>query len=291
MPGSEPSAPGPYPLVRCRDCGTARTAAPAGGLDEDTGGYAASGPRLARLAAPVLGAFDRERLRLVRGAAEPGARLLDVGAGRGRFLAAAGRAGYDARGIEPAPARAAAARARGVAVECVALEAAEVVPGSVDLASFWHVLEHVEDPAAAVARVASWLTDGGALVVAVPNLASLQARLGGERWLQWDLPRHRTHFTPAGLERLLAAHGLRVERTAHVLLEHNPFGMWQSLVSRVTREPSYLYRLFARTAPPEVRDLAVTLAALPLAPVAALLEGVAGALGRGGTMTVVARKV
>ena len=112
------------------------------------------------------------------------------------------------------------------------------------------MLEHVEDPAAAVARVASWLTDGGALVVAVPNLASLQARLGGERWLQWDLPRHRTHFTPAGLERLLAAHGLRVERTAHVLLEHNPFGMWQSLVSRVTREPSYLYRLFTRTARP-----------------------------------------
>jgi hypothetical protein len=172
----------------------------------------------------------------------------------------------------------------------VALEAADVEPGSVDLASLWHVLEHVEDPAAAIARVASWLTDGGALVVAVPNLASLQARLGGERWLHWDLPRHRTHFTPAGLERLLAAHGLRVERSAHVLLEHNPFGMWQSLVSRATREPTYLYRLLTRTARPRARDLAVTVAALPLLPAAALLEAAAGALRHGGTMAVVARK-
>lgn len=66
--------------------------------------------------------------------------------------------------------------------------------------------------------------------------------------------------------------------------------MWQSLVSRATREPSYLFRLLARTARPHPRDLAVTLAALPLLPAAALLEAVAGALRRGGTVAVVARK-
>src|SRR3712207_7784147 len=44
---------------------------------------------------------------------------------------------------------------------------------------------------------------GGALLVGVPNLDSLQARLAGSAWYHLDLPRHRTHFTVAGLHALL----------------------------------------------------------------------------------------
>jgi 2-polyprenyl-3-methyl-5-hydroxy-6-metoxy-1,4-benzoquinol methylase len=289
VPGSEPEDPGPFELERCGACGTARTVTPAAGGAEP-GGYASSPPRLQRAAAPVLELFARERLALARRAQPPPARLLDVGAGRGRFVAAAARAGYAAVGIEPGPGRAAIARERGAEVQTATLETAEVPSGSVDVVTLWHVLEHVEDPGAALKRVASWLAPGGALVVAVPNLASLQARLGGDAWMHWDLPRHRTHFTPAGLSRLLAAHGLPVQRTRHVLLEHNPFGMWQSLVSRVTREPSLLYRVLARRAPVRGRDLAITAIALPAFPAAAALEAAAGALGRGGTLAAIARR-
>ncbi len=79
-------------------------------------------------------------------------------------------------------------------------------------------------------------------------------------------------------------------RTVHTLLEHNPFGTWQSLVSRATREPSYLYNLLKRNAPLRSPDLIVTAAALPLLPVAALLEMAAGRAGRGGTIAVLARR-
>lgn len=78
---------------------------PVAGL-HDTGAYAAAGPRFRRAAAPALRAFDRGRLRMLARAQPPPARLLDVGAGRGRFVAAARARGYDARGIEPSPARA-----------------------------------------------------------------------------------------------------------------------------------------------------------------------------------------
>ncbi len=125
----------------------------------------------------------------------------------------------------------------------------------------------------------------------MPNLASLQARLGGERWFHLDVPRHRTHFTPDGLAALLAAHGFVVERTVQALAEHNPFGMWQSLASRLTRRPSYLYHLLKRSAPLDAGDLGLTLAALPLAPAAAALELLAGLGGRGGTIAVLARRV
>ena len=45
----------------------------------------------------------------------------------------------------------------------------------------------------------------GTLVVAVPNLGSVQARIGGDRWFHQDVPRHRTHLTPAGASALLDA--------------------------------------------------------------------------------------
>jgi 2-polyprenyl-3-methyl-5-hydroxy-6-metoxy-1,4-benzoquinol methylase len=113
-----------------------------------------------------------------------------------------------------------------VALGRARVENAAIAAGSVDAVSLWHVLEHVEDPGTALRAVRAWLAPGGVLLVGVPNLASWQARLAGPRWYHLDLPRHRTHFTPTGLEALLEASGFTVERAAHVLLEHNPLGMW-----------------------------------------------------------------
>jgi SAM-dependent methyltransferase len=255
-----------------------------GGLYE-SGAYGPAQPRLHGAAGPLLGIFDRRRLALVRALAAPPARLLDAGAGRGRFVAAARAAGYDASGIEPSGRGAGAAN-----VEPATIEEATVAPGSLDVVTLWHVLEHLEDPGAALAGIASWLRPGGGLLIGVPNLASLQARLGGERWYHLDVPRHRVHFTPPGLKALLRSHGLVLQATRHTLLEHNPFGMWQTLVSRLTRHPSYVYNVLKRNAPLRSPDLAIAVAALPAAPFVAALELAAGAAGRGGTIAVLARR-
>lgn len=66
--------------------------------------------------------------------------------------------------------------------------------------------------------------------------------------------------------------------------------MWQSLVSRWTTTPSWLYHALKRNAPLGGRDAAITAAALPLAPVAAAAELAAELAGRGGTIAVVAAK-
>jgi hypothetical protein len=75
-----------------------------------------------------------------------------------------------------------------------------------------------------------------------------------------------------------------------VLLEHNPFGMWQTLVSRFTSYPSYVYNVLKRNAPLRSADLAISAAALPLAPLAGALELLAGRRGHGGTVAVLARR-
>ena len=124
----------------------------------------------------------------------------------------------------------------------------------------------------------------------MPNLASVQARAGGGRWFHLDVPRHRTHFTVDGLHALLRRAGLDPVATHHVLAEHNPFGLWESLVSRATRIPSWLYHALKHNAPLRSRDALVTAAALPLAPLAVLAEAAFGLAGRGGTVAVVARR-
>ncbi|HEY6526900.1 MAG TPA: class I SAM-dependent methyltransferase [Solirubrobacteraceae bacterium] len=289
-----------YELRRCTVCGTSVTITPEGasgpgvsggaGDPHESGAYRAGTPRGYRAALPLLRAFDRRRLALLRRIAVPPARVLDAGAGQGRFVAAARAAGYDAFGIEPAQRGLQRAAALSVPVLPVTIEAAEIPAGSLDAVTLWHVLEHVTDPGVALERIAGWLVPGGGLLVGVPNLASLQAQVGGERWYHLDVPRHRTHFTPAGLTRLLERSGLAPVAVHHLLLEHNPYGMWQSAVNRLTRDPSYVYNVLKRNAPPVSRDLAVSALALPLAPLAAAAELAAGASRRGGTIAVLARR-
>ncbi|HEX3690545.1 MAG TPA: class I SAM-dependent methyltransferase [Solirubrobacteraceae bacterium] len=292
VPGSEPAlAHLQYELWRCGACGTGVTVDPGGAGDlHESGAYRPGTPRLHGAVLPVLRTFDRRRLALLRRIATPPARVLDAGAGQGRFVATAHAAGYDAFGIEPSRRGLERARALGVPVQAVTIEAAEIGAGSLDAVTLWHVLEHLADPAGALARIAGWLRPGGGLLVGVPNLASLQARIGGERWYHLDVPRHRTHFTAGGLTRLLQDSGLAAVAVHHLLLEHNPFGMWQSAVSRLTRDPSYVYNLLKRNARATSRDLAVSALALPLAPAAAAAELAAGMARRGGTIAVLARR-
>jgi SAM-dependent methyltransferase len=284
----EPTIARAYLLHRCRDCGTASTPGVAEPELYETGVYRAGRTRLSPLVEAVRRGFERQKLRLLRRAVAPPAAIVEVGAGQGRFVAAARAAGYETRGLEPSARGVEVARERGVELERAGIEDAAVPAASVDGIVVWHVLEHLDDPGAAVGRMAAWLRPGGALLLGVPNIDSLQAAIGGGRWLHLDLPRHRHHFTPAGVRALLSRHGLAVRAEHHVLLEHNPFGMWQAWLDRATRTPSYAYNLVKRNAPLDARDLVPTVAIAPLAPLAAAVEVGAGLARRGGTVAVVA---
>jgi SAM-dependent methyltransferase len=225
---------------------------------------------------------------LARSGLPAGARVLDVGAGQGRLVEELDRRGFDAAGIEPSARSAGMAAAAGRAVERAGID--EHDDGGLGGAVLWHVLEHLDDPAGRLGRVAGWLAPGGLAVVGVPNIASRQAELAGDRWLHLDLPRHRTHFTPAGLEAILEGAGLEPVATAHMVWEHNPFSMWMSLLGKAGMTPNFPFHAIKRNVPLRGKDVALTLAGLPLTPIAAVYEGVAAARGRGGTIAVVARR-
>lgn len=105
----------------------------------------------------------------------PGARVMDVGASSGEFTFVMHRAGFLARGIEPNLGYADfARRTYGVTLEGGGLEEAAVAPGSLDLVTLNHVLEHLVDPWGALRRVHGWLRDDGLLFLEVPNLAGVR---------------------------------------------------------------------------------------------------------------------
>jgi SAM-dependent methyltransferase len=278
VPAGEPSDPRTFALLRCEECGSAVTVGEAPGPDSyESGVYAPGGPRAPRFVRALQRATVGQPVRMLR--LPRGARVLDVGAGTGRLVAALRQAGYDARGIDASP--------RSAAVERASIE--EHDDAGLDAVVMWHVLEHLAEPAAALARVRGWLRPGGVVLIGTPNAASLQARIAGPGWLHWDAPRHRAHFTPAGLSALLTRSGFEPARTRHLVWEHNPHAMWMGVLSRAGMTPGYPFHLLKRNAKPRPKDLMLVGLGVPLAPLAALLEAGAAAARRGGTLAVVAR--
>jgi SAM-dependent methyltransferase len=137
---------------------------------------------------------------------------LDVGCGRGDLGAALIGAGWRVTGVEPSATACAVAGARGIDARRGTLAEVELEPAAYDAASFRHSLEHVTDPVADLRRVHDALRPGGLVLVTVPHFGGWQARRFRSRWYHLDLPRHRIHFTAAGLARALERAGLQPMR-------------------------------------------------------------------------------
>jgi SAM-dependent methyltransferase len=116
-----------------------------------------------------------------------------------------------------------------------------------DTVIIWHVLEHLHDPRGVLEEIHRILRPGGKLIVAVPNLSSLQARWTGPAWFHLDLPRHLYHFSLRSLEELIERAGFEVESAHHFSLRQNPFGWIQSVLNRMASLPrNGLYTLLHR---------------------------------------------
>jgi SAM-dependent methyltransferase len=141
---------------------------------------------------------------------------LDIGCGDMRYLRVLQRAGVAPAklyGLELDDRVVEKATQEGFSVFNERVETATSIPiGSIDLATMFHVIEHVADPALVLAKIRTWLRPGGVLVIETPNVASLDAELFRKRyWGGYHIPRHWHLFRPSNLQRLLEQHGFAVE--------------------------------------------------------------------------------
>jgi SAM-dependent methyltransferase len=230
----------------------------------------------------------KRRLGFVEAALGKGAkgRLLDIGCGDGSFLAAARDKGWQVMGTElnPEP-----VRTLGFPV----VSDVGMLPPYPPFAciTMWHTLEHMTDIPRVLAKARQLLADDGRLIIAVPDLGGLQARLFRRHWLHLDVPRHLFHLNDRSLSACLAAAGFRVERRWHQELEYDLMGWSQSALNWLLPTPNLFFDLV--TGKPSTAGPLQKTAALLLGGIFTLLalpaQVVGTFMGRGGTLVVVAR--
>ena len=137
-------------------------------------------------------------------------RYLDVGCGSGGALGVAQALGWQVTGVEVDEAAAAKAKRFTSAIHVGAVLSAPFAAGRFDVATAFHVLEHVPDPVAVLRRMLEWLAPAGLLIVEVPNAGGLGAAIFGKAWSGLELPRHLSHFSPDTLRRAAEQAGGRV---------------------------------------------------------------------------------
>jgi SAM-dependent methyltransferase len=238
--------------------------------------------RFAGLGDRALRSFRGRLARRLDRIAPPGP-ILDVGAGDGALLDSLASVGREAMGLERRSARPDVREA----------ELSEV-DGRFAAIVFWHSLEHLRHAGPALDRAAQLLAPGGIVVVAIPNLDSLQARAFGERWFALDLPRHLVHVPARALIERLRELGLKPARVSYLRGGQVVFGWLHGIVGSLPGHPDLydaIRRPEARRGGMPVPERAATLVAgalaLPISTACALLEA---SLRRGGTVYVEARR-
>lgn len=148
-----------------------------------------------------------------------GARLLDIGCGRGDFINQAVKKGWEAEGVDlldwntPHPVRIRVG-------DFLNMDLAET---RYDVVTAWAMLEHVRKPSAFFQKVSTLLKPGGRFVFVVPNFGAP----GMRHTCTEDIPRHLWLFTPRAVAAYLAKYGMTPLSILHDdrLYTSYPFGL------------------------------------------------------------------
>ena len=140
--------------------------------------------------------------------------ILDYGCGTGMFLKVCQDAGWKSFGMEPDKG------ARKIASEMGLNTFSDkeriqtyIRAEKFDIITLWHVLEHVTDLEETLNFFKEKLNQNGALIIAVPNYTSYDAKHYKEHWAAYDVPRHLYHYEIETIQKLLNRFSFKLVET------------------------------------------------------------------------------
>jgi SAM-dependent methyltransferase len=183
-------------------------------------------------------AFARQATTLLRHAGIHPRRVLDFGCGSGQFTRCLGNllngasvVGSDFHSTPPPD----LAGRPYLSFDRLREEGA----GTFDLVLAMHVLEHDDDPAGLIDRIAAMVRPGGTILFEVPNIDCVWTQLLGQYWDAWYLPFHRSHFSRRGLRALVERADLEIVSEHSVCLPT----MGRSLANLLRRRNNLIFLL------------------------------------------------
>lgn len=138
--------------------------------------------------------------------------MLEIGCASGDFLQRMAAIGWKVEGVEFSSMAASKAINKGFQVHVGSLETTPFPKQRLDLIVGWMVLEHLHDPIKALTNMQKWIKLDGYFVFSVPNAASFEFNLFGNKWDALQLPNHLYHFTPTTLRDILYTSGWQIEK-------------------------------------------------------------------------------
>lgn len=137
--------------------------------------------------------------------------ILDVGCSTGIFLNEMQEKGWKAVGVEISQFAGDYAKKKfNLDVKIGEFEENDFAARSLDVITFWDVLEHTFSPIKQIRLSNHFLRNNGFLIINIPNWNSFDRKLFNRFWVGFDPPRHLYIFTEEVLTRILQENGFEV---------------------------------------------------------------------------------
>lgn len=157
--------------------------------------------------------LERLHYRYFRNPGLKKGKILDVGCGNGNYLYLFRKKGWDCYGTEVSSSMIDYMISDlGLKIFKGELYDITLPEEYFDVVTFWGSLEHMNNPFEVLTKTYRLLKPGARVIILVPNIESLEARIFRNYWHHIEVPTHYYQFSPETLTNLLKRAGFKIER-------------------------------------------------------------------------------
>ena len=219
----------------------------------------------------------------------PKGAILDIGCGRGIFLSKLKKYGWAPMGTELFEGANTIAEALEIPIKTGDLKELTLGTEVFDVVTLWHTLEHIED-LSVLKKIHKVLKENGILVVSVPNIGSVQARIFKNNWFHINEPYHIHHFSPRSLSTLLLNNGFSPYAINHFRFTYNFFGWLEGFIDAIFKQRNILFNELRKSSSVNLKRLMLLFLAALLAIPSLCALFVESAFRHGGSFDIYAKK-